>query len=78
MSAIKFKINTIQYKFQNQLQCSGHFVLDEEAIDKPEGGFQVIVNDLARYLASAQNVTFNFVKIQDSNVQATLYLIKRL
>ena len=58
-----------------QNRCSGHIVLDEEAVDKPQGGFQVIVN------------YFIFCKIQDyyntsfktdSNVQATLYLMKRL
>ena len=61
-----------------QNRCSGHFVLDEEAVDKPQGGFPVVVDNLACYIASAQNVIFNFVKIQDSNVQATLYLMKRL
>ena len=58
-----------------QNRCSGHFVLDEEAVDKPQGGFQVIVN------------YFIFCKIQDyyntrlqnkTDVQVTLYLMKRL
>ena len=36
---------SVDFKTHSDIHYSGHFVLDEKAVDKPEGGFQVIVDD---------------------------------